>query len=258
MKRYQGFTLIELLVVISIIALLIAILMPALNGARRTARETQCRSQQRQFGIAWAAYATDHNGEMVGGENGNASGGPTRILPNGKTFDWVDNRYAASPETDQMLLDGALSDYVGGSNEIYKCPDDPRDDYIRSYTISTFLNGYDWPGWQTLDAVQTIDAVPRPSETLFMLDEPDPRGHNLGSFSLAPWGSPYEYQWSDWPAPFHFQGVTLSFADGHTEFYRFQDGRTSEITNFGARHPGSKDWEYFADINNPGINEFNP
>jgi len=57
-----GFTLIELLVVISIVALLIAILLPALKEARESARAVQCRSNVRQFGLAFLVYTNDSNG----------------------------------------------------------------------------------------------------------------------------------------------------------------------------------------------------
>lgn len=56
----QGFTLIELLVVISIIALLVSILLPALGSAREAAIDVQCKSNERQQGTMFHAYATDH------------------------------------------------------------------------------------------------------------------------------------------------------------------------------------------------------
>ncbi|MEM7625712.1 MAG: type II secretion system protein [Planctomycetota bacterium] len=58
--RNKAFTLIELLVVISIIALLIGILLPALGAARNTARISASASNQRQIGIAMAAYQADN------------------------------------------------------------------------------------------------------------------------------------------------------------------------------------------------------
>ena len=64
----DGFTLIELLVTISIIALLIGILLPALGTARDSAKRVTASSDLRQVGVAYAAYHTDHNGELLWGK----------------------------------------------------------------------------------------------------------------------------------------------------------------------------------------------
>lgn len=57
-----GFTLIELLVVIAIIAILASILFPVFAQAREKARQAACMSNLKQFGAAFAMYASDYDG----------------------------------------------------------------------------------------------------------------------------------------------------------------------------------------------------
>ena len=62
MKHSNGFTLIELLVVLAVIALLMSILMPALRTVKEKARSIVCRSNLKQWGIAYNIYvATNDN-----------------------------------------------------------------------------------------------------------------------------------------------------------------------------------------------------
>lgn len=69
------FSLVELLVVISIIAILTSLLLPALKKAREVSKSAQCKSNQRQCGVALYGYASDFDSWVPGGEcrptNGN-------------------------------------------------------------------------------------------------------------------------------------------------------------------------------------------
>jgi len=69
MNKSRGFTLIELLVVIAIIALLMAILMPALNRVKKQARMAACQMNLKQWGVIWAMYCQDNDGNFCTAAN---------------------------------------------------------------------------------------------------------------------------------------------------------------------------------------------
>jgi prepilin-type N-terminal cleavage/methylation domain-containing protein/prepilin-type processing-associated H-X9-DG protein len=63
----HGFTLVELLVVIAIIGVLVALLLPAIQAAREAARRSQCVSQLKQIGLAFANHEAALKAYPTGG-----------------------------------------------------------------------------------------------------------------------------------------------------------------------------------------------
>src|SRR5258708_4463334 len=55
----RAFTLVELLIVIAILAVLVGLLLPAVNLVRDMAKSARCKSNVRQIGMAFFAYAND-------------------------------------------------------------------------------------------------------------------------------------------------------------------------------------------------------
>lgn len=60
----RGFTLIELLIVVTIIAILAAILFPVFSRARDAAKKSQCTSNLRQAGFAFALYLDSYDDRL--------------------------------------------------------------------------------------------------------------------------------------------------------------------------------------------------
>lgn len=252
MTKKHAFTLIELLVVILIISILISLILPVLSSTKEVTKKTQCLSNQRQLMISYASFYVDHRGALVG-----AFDTPDGYSPTTPDNNWVIGGWITSPGTNEETVEdnlrpGTLWAY-GGNAAIYKCPSDWRDNYIRSYTLNNFLNGSsDWAsnGWAI--PVDRIANAPQPSMTFSFLDEPDPRGCNVGSFVIFPKQGTNPYSWIDWPAPFHLKGNTHAFADGSARFWHFQDPRTLNIATFYTNVGKSSDLEYFQSIYNPG------
>ncbi len=243
--RRRGFTLIELLVVIAVIAVLLAILMPVASAARERGQRAVCLSNLRQLTIAWIAYANEHDGKIVAGQAFyRAIAGPRSRLEGwlGTAFNFPESRSAVMENTDK----GALWPYLLDI-DVYRCPRGWAG-HAATYATVPAANGPQVEGTylpETITNSQELTAFgKRVGNTVLRLtrltDIISPGAGQRAVFidlGRTPLGSSdfyVHYLYPKWHRPsappiHHAEGVTLSMADGHTEYWKWRGRETVEM-----------------------------
>jgi prepilin-type N-terminal cleavage/methylation domain-containing protein/prepilin-type processing-associated H-X9-DG protein len=229
MKRYNGFTLIELLVVIAIIAILMAILMPALPRAKEHGQRAACLSNVKQLTMAWTLYAYENDDKIV-----NAS---TFFSRPGEPA-WIGARWQVEGTPDELrehLKDGILYKYCE-EVDIYRCPTGIRGEVL-TYAIVDAMNGAtSIPGTSEL-MIKRLSQIRRPGDRFVFIDE--------GRISPDSWTVYYDQEsWWDRPTVRHGDGTNFSFADGHSDYWKWKDPRTVELAKMESSdsiQPGNPD-----------------
>lgn len=164
-RRVSAFTLIELLVVISIIALLMSVMMPALGRARNLAKTLKCKSNQRQFGIAFNLYAEDYEGKLPACEDDFVNGSPQTH--------WLKS---IAPYMEAQVWTSESNEEPG---EIYRCPSVKKRDIINwdiHYGMNEHMGFLDWrmnpqDGWT--EKPTRLSQIKDASEKLLVVDSKD-------------------------------------------------------------------------------------
>ena len=206
MDKRRGFTLIELLVVIAIIAILMAILLPALNRAKEQGKRAVCLNNLRQLTLGWIMYADENDDKIVYGWTGNRDSWAGAVSS------------GQSPEEQkENIKHGALFPYCKNV-KLYKCPTGMRGEML-TYAPSSGMNG----GHESTGPVlKNRMKIRRPYERLVFIDE--------GCITPDSWVIFYrEPKWWDVASLRHANGTGLSFADGHSEHWKWRDERTIRL-----------------------------
>lgn len=234
-RKAGGFTLIELLVVIAIIAVLMAVLMPALNRARLQGKRAACMGNLKQLTLAWIMYA-DENDDKIPYANPTTDG----------WVEWISNQDAPQQQKREGIRRGTLYEYCP-NEKAYCCPTGIRGEVV-TYAITDAMNGYSGHPWSDGMTFTKRSSIKQGSKRLVFIDE--------GRLSPNSWTIWYtEPRWWDQITRRHGQGTTLSFADGHSDYYKWSDSRTFTVTEAdydvwqsslrlsvdASRQPGNKD-----------------
>ncbi|MBN1125406.1 MAG: prepilin-type N-terminal cleavage/methylation domain-containing protein [Sedimentisphaerales bacterium] len=235
MKKRKAFTLIELLVVIAIIGILLSILIPSLKVAKEIAKRTICLAHMHGIGTAWTLYADDNDGRIVSSKTARMVEVPG--TGGGREFQMVLTTYhneptwvawwEGDPEDDEAyqacITIGALFPY-SETIKVYRCPAGMKDQW-RTTSIVDSMNGHD--GFEDVGGmvVRKTSELVNPGSRMVFIDE----GHAKSTESWTIY--PHIEQWWDGVPMRHGEGTTFAFADGHGEYWKWQDQRTVDFAN---------------------------
>ena len=206
--RTRAFTLIELLVVIAIIAVLMGILLPSLRAVKEQGQRAVCLNNLRQLTTAWIMYADDNDGKIVSGDT--SSDRP-----------WVRWNDEYNEETKERAIERGLLYRYCPQKKLYMCPSGVRGEVI-TYSIVDAMNGHEAICGAIPAPVKNRDKVKNASLRTVFLDE--------GMLTPSSW-TVYYYKelWWDAPSSRHSSGTSWSFADGHSEYWKWKDPRTAKL-----------------------------
>jgi hypothetical protein len=235
-------------VVILSLSILFLLNIAAVGGlGRHRARQAVCLSNLGQVTSAWLAYAGDNDGGLVSGEAGITISGKDGVKKPwvGKCWDSYTTDVQLPQEIQRKAIrDGALWPYVE-EVRLYSCPDgqpgqlqtclivDSMNGIARQGTFTGAFMSSEAKGVKIGDTVLWIRNLaeivsPGPAQRMVFIDQgwSVPGSHSV-HYTVEAWWTP--------PPVRHWDGTSVTFADGHADRWRWQGQET--ILNGRGRGP---------------------
>jgi prepilin-type N-terminal cleavage/methylation domain-containing protein/prepilin-type processing-associated H-X9-DG protein len=235
----DGFTLIELLVVIAIIAILAGMLLPALSKAKAKTQGIRCMSNMKQLQLGWHLYALDNDGNIVKnwlgspqawiGGNVNTLPGATNIndIKNGKLWQYnpaLEIYQCAAANTPKELPSSLNKNQMKGQRIVRNASMQGRmggadlsDQTKYGAPDTSWVLGPKYPQYRRDSEIVS----PSPAEAIVFLDESKETVDD-GYFAVKAPAPDGIDSWQNSPTARHNKGCGFSFADGHSEVWRWQ------------------------------------
>jgi prepilin-type processing-associated H-X9-DG protein len=227
-------------------------LLPALARAKAKAKTTHCLSNMKQLQLCWHMYIDDNSDRLplngpaaVPGPGGNSlpdswitgngqSDPPTPYIPNGVLYPYNKSvtLYACPANTRQV-------NFPANPPVTFTATDGPQ---ARTVAINYPLGGLtasdptgSTPLATGVASIRKYSGIaapsPGPSKMFVFMDENE-FSVDDGDFATAVVGGPHDGQWWNYPGSRHSNGTTLTFADGHAEYWKWHGTAVLTFTGY--------------------------